>query len=90
MRQKIRGYNWHWVWQRWKGTWLQGFFPSNPKLCKYVDSGSGEATQQRYSKHEPEIRRFIFNITTFVRIEDSRCKSSHGQFPRPHADYSTL
>lgn len=40
MRQRIQGYNWRWVWQRWKGTWLQGFFPSNPKLCKYVGSRS--------------------------------------------------
>lgn len=31
---------------------------------------------KRCSKHEPEIRRFIFNITTFVRIEDCRCRSS--------------
>ncbi|KIR34774.1 hypothetical protein I352_03026 [Cryptococcus deuterogattii MMRL2647] len=28
--------------------------------------------QSEAFKHEPEIRRFIFNITTFVRIEDSR------------------
>ncbi|OXG16883.1 hypothetical protein C366_03678 [Cryptococcus neoformans Tu401-1] len=28
-------------------------------------------------KHEPQIRKFIFNITTFVRIEDSRFFTIH-------------
>ncbi|KAL0249840.1 hypothetical protein I308_103142 [Cryptococcus tetragattii IND107] len=33
--------------------------------------------QSEAFKHEPDIRRFIFNITTFVRIEDSRFSAIH-------------